>query len=93
MNRKTILMGKNGQLLANVDKQTRRWRDHFESMSNFTEENNITENNASSETTTAINTSISDNPLDIEETSTAMSKLKRNKAPEEDGILPEILQT
>ncbi|XP_065369063.1 uncharacterized protein LOC135961491 [Calliphora vicina] len=79
-----------GQLLTTVEQQTRRWKEHFENISNIT----ITkeENNANMYQTGILTEAININPPSLDEIMNAITSLKRNKSPGEDGISAEILQ-
>ncbi|XP_073821719.1 uncharacterized protein [Musca autumnalis] len=81
----------NGKLLTNVEEQTKRWKQHFEDISNMDGDDcepNHQQNYGNKMPDDSI---ITDAPT-ISENATAINKLKRNKAPGEDGIPPELLQ-
>ncbi|XP_073831797.1 uncharacterized protein [Musca autumnalis] len=83
----------NGKLLTNAEEQTKRWKQHFEKISNIDGDDSesvhlVQQVNENQNVDNSINT---DAPT-IAEIATAIIKLKRNKAPGEDGIPPELLQ-
>ncbi|XP_073829123.1 uncharacterized protein [Musca autumnalis] len=80
-----------GKLLTNVDQQINRWKQHFESISNIFEENDV-QSDQNMETNQNDDETIDADPPNIAEIATAINKLKKNKAPGEDGIPPELLQ-
>ncbi|XP_075150688.1 uncharacterized protein LOC142224787 [Haematobia irritans] len=80
-----------GKLLTNVEQQMKRWKEHFEEISNITDGND----DANCQYTEEIHhedESIDTEPPTIEEITLAIKKLKKNKAPGENGIPPELLQ-
>lgn len=88
INRNHAIKDADGQLLTNTDEQTRRWKQHFESISIITEENHA-DNLSFIDTSTNI-TILEDCP-NVEEILNAITKLKRNKTPGEDGTPPILL--
>ncbi|XP_073811664.1 uncharacterized protein [Musca autumnalis] len=90
--RTAIVKDDGGNLITCVEGQTKRWREHFIRVSNVdTPESQ--ENIEQSQIETAPNSGISTETPSIEEVIHSIVKLKRNKAPGEDGIPPELLQT
>lgn len=92
MNRSHAVKDENGNLLTNGMEQTRRWRQHFADISNLTNLND-TETHTATGIDVVINNRIQIEHPGIEEIADTIIKLKRNKAPGEDGIPPELLQS
>ncbi|XP_065362104.1 uncharacterized protein LOC135955673 [Calliphora vicina] len=92
MSRNHAVKDTNGQLLTNLEDQTRRWKQHFEGISNIAEDISVENPSSSFVATTIANHIISDDDPSFDEITCAILKLKRNKAPGEDGISPEFLQ-
>ncbi|XP_073823303.1 uncharacterized protein [Musca autumnalis] len=88
-NRDHIVKDKNGQPITQVEEQTHRWKQHFEFISNVNEDNL---SNPEPLMEHHINNSISTETPNPNEIKQAILRLKRNKAPGEDGIPPELLQ-
>lgn len=81
----------NGQLLTTTEQQIRRWKEHFEEISHVEDDNE--ENLGLTDQLSTLIESIDINPPSMSEIITAIIALKRNKAPGDDGIPAEILQT
>ncbi|XP_073831762.1 uncharacterized protein [Musca autumnalis] len=81
----------NGKLLTNVEEQTKRWKQHFEDISNMNGDD-YEPNHQQNYGNQMPDDSIITNAPTISEIATAINKFKRNKAPGEDAIPPELLQ-
>ncbi|XP_075162791.1 uncharacterized protein LOC142235424 [Haematobia irritans] len=91
-NHNQLIKDEQGRLLTTTEEQTRRWKQHFESISNDNgvyEDNGYSEHNESEANISSINVDMPD----INEIANAILKLKSNKSPGEDGIPPELLKT